>query len=123
MNILRLLPVIASFALLAAHFYRAELTLLVGLCAFFPLLLFLRKPWVPQLFQGVLIIGALEWLRTLYMLAAMRIGFEQPWGRLAVILAAVALFTALSGLVFNTRSLRTRYRRTRIGRSDRPERP
>lgn len=123
MNFLRLLPVIVSFVLLAAHFHRAELTLLVGICAFFPLLLFLRKPWVPQLFQGVLIIGALEWLRTLYMLAAMRIGFDQPWGRLALILGAVALFTALSGLVFNAPSLRTRYKRTRVGGADRPQRP
>lgn len=123
MNLLRLLPVIASFVLLAAHFYRAELPVLVGICAFFPLLLFLRRPWVPQLFQGVLIVGALEWLRTLYMLAAMRMGFDQPWGRLALILGAVALFTALSGLVFNGRSLRARYRRTRIRGSDRPDRP
>lgn len=123
MNFLRLLPVIGSFGLLAAHFYRAELPMLVGLCAFLPLLLFLRRPWVPQMFQGLLVIGALEWLRTLYMLAAMRIGFDQPWGRLALILGAVALFTALSGLVFNSRSLRARYRRSRSGRSDQPERP
>jgi hypothetical protein len=123
MNFLRLLPVIVSFVLLAAHFYRAELTLLVAACAFLPLLLFLRRPWVPQLFQGVLIIGALEWLRTLYMLAAMRIGLDQPWGRLALILGAVALFTALSGLVFNGHSLRARYRRSSVRGSNRPGRP
>ena len=123
MNFLRLLPVIVSFVLLAAHFYRAELTPLVAACAFLPLLLFLRKPWVPRLFQGLLVVGALEWLRTLYVLAAMRMGFDQPWGRLALILGVVALFTALSGLVFNGRSLRTRYRRTRVGAPDRPQRP
>ena len=123
MNFLRLLPVIVSFALLAAHFYRADLPVLVAVCAFFPLLLFLRKPWLPQLFQGVLIIGALEWLRTLYMLAAMRIGFDQPWGRLALIIGFVALFTALSGLVFNSSALRMRYRRPRLGSSGRPDRP
>ena len=123
MNLLRLLPVIVSLVLLAAHFYRAELPVLVGLCAFLPLLLFLRRPWVPQLFQGILVLGALEWLRTLYMLAAMRTGFDQPWGRLAVILGAVALFTAFSALVFNGQSLRVRYRRPRIGGSNRPGRP
>ncbi|HKL52600.1 MAG TPA: hypothetical protein VJ902_01465 [Wenzhouxiangellaceae bacterium] len=123
MNFLRLLPVIVSFVLLTAHFYRAELPVLAAVCAFFPLVLFLQKPWVPQLFQGVLIVGALEWLRTLYMLAAMRIGFDQPWGRLALIIGAVALLTALSGLVFNSRSLRVRYRRLRIGGSGQPERP
>lgn len=123
MNFLRLLPVIVSFWLLAAHFYRADLALLVAVCAFLPLLLFLRRPWVPQLFQGLLVIGALEWLRTLYVLAAMRVSFDQPWGRLALILGAVALLTALSGLVFNGRSLRLRYRRPRIGGSAPPERP
>ena len=109
MNVLRLLPVILSFLLLAAHFYRAGMTVVAGLCIAMPVLLFLRKPWVPHLFQAVLVLGALEWLRTLYGFAAMRIAFEQPWGRLAVILGAVALFTALSGLVFRSRALKSRY--------------
>lgn len=123
MNFLRLLPVVLSFLLLAAHFHRAGLTLLVGICAFLPLLLFLRKPWVPQFFQAVLVMGALEWLRTLYVLAEMRIALEQPWNRLAVVLGAVALFTALAGLVFNGDSLRARYCLRRAGGSDQPGRP
>lgn len=110
MNLFRLLPVILSCFLLGAHFYRAGLPILTALCAFAPLALFIRKPWLPRAFQAMLIIGALEWLRTLYMLAAMRIAFDQPWGRMALILGAVALFTALSGLVFNGRSLRRFYR-------------
>jgi hypothetical protein len=76
-------------------------------CLTAPLLLLLRKPWVPRLFQALLVLGALEWLRSLYALAVLRIAFEQPWARLAVILGAVALFTALSGLVFRSRGLRT----------------
>lgn len=115
MNSLRLFPVILSFWLLAAHFYRAELTVLVAICAFFPLLLLVRNRWVPRLFQGLLVVGALEWLRTLYELASMRAGFDQPWGRLALILGAVALFTALSGWVFNSGALRLRYRRSSGG--------
>jgi len=111
MNLLRLLPVILSFILLGAHFYRADLPPVAALCAFTPLLLVIRQAWIPRLFQALLVLGALEWLRTLYMLAAMRIAFDQPWGRLALILGAVALFTALSGLVFNTRLLRLHYRR------------
>lgn len=111
MNLLRLLPVIFSCLLLGAHFYRAELPILTALCAFAPLALFIRKPWLPRVFQVLLVLGALEWLRTLYMLAAMRLAFDQPWARMALILVAVALFTALSGLVFNSRSLRSFYRR------------
>ena len=109
MNVLRVLPVILSFLLLAAHFYRAGLVLLTVLCVALLLLLFLRQAWVPQLFQALLVLGALEWLRALYGFAAMRIAFGEPWTRLALILGAVALFTGLSGLVFRNRSLRDRY--------------
>ena len=113
MNVLRLLPVILSFLLLAAHFYRAGLVPLSALCVGLPFLLFLRQPWVPRLLQLLLALGAVEWLRALYGFAAMRIAFGEPWTRLAVILGAVAVFTGLSGLVFRNHKLRTRYDRTR----------
>jgi len=109
MNLLRLLPVILSLLLLAAHFYRAGLAPLTVLCVALPLLLFLRQAWVPRLFQVLLVIGALEWLRALYGFAAMRIAFGEPWTRLAVILGAVALFTGCSGLVFRCSKIRARY--------------
>jgi hypothetical protein len=54
----------------------------------------------------LLALGALEWLRSLYFFAAMRIAFGEPWTRLAVILGLVALFTGLSGLVFRSKKLR-----------------
>ena len=110
MNLFRLLPVILSCLLLAAHFYRAGLQLLAVLCLVLPLVLFLRRRWVPLVFQGMLVLGALEWLRTLWVFASMRIAFEQPWARLALILGGVALFTALSGLVFRSVRLRAFYR-------------
>ena len=109
-NLLRLLPVILSFLLLGAHFYRAGHLILTSLCVAVLFLLFLKNPGVPRLFQVLLVLGAIEWLRSLYFFAAMRIAWEQPWTRLAIILGSVALFTALSGLVFEGRSLRARYR-------------
>ena len=109
MNVLKLLPVILSFLLLAAHFYRAGVVPLSALCIALPLLLLLRQAWVPRLFQFLVVLGALEWLRALYGFVAMRIAFGEPWTRLALILGAVALFTGLSGLVFRNRSLRGRY--------------
>jgi len=109
MNVLRLIPVIFSFLLLAAHFYRAGLPALSGICVGILFLLFLRKRWVPRVFQWLLILASLEWLRALYFFAAMRIAWDQPWTRLAVILGAVALFSALSGLIFRTSALRSRY--------------
>lgn len=109
MNVIRLLPVILSLILLAAHFYRAGQVVVTALCLALPLLLLLRKSWVPRLFQVLLVLGALEWLRALYGFAAMRIAFGEPWTRLALILGAVALFTGLSGLVFRNRKLQARY--------------
>lgn len=112
MNILRLLPVILSFLLLGAHFYRAGDALLAGLCVALLLLLFLRETWIPRLFQVLLVLGALEWLRALYGFVQMRIAFGEPWLRLAIILGAVALFTGLSGLVFRNGKLRARFEKT-----------
>ena len=109
MRLLRLLPVILSYLLLGAHFYRAGLTALTTACIALLFLLFVPKPWVARLTQIVLVLGALEWLRALYYFAAMRSAFGEPWARLALILGAVALFTALSALVFQSRDLQQRY--------------
>lgn len=110
MNALRLSPVVLSFLLLAAHFYRAGQLALTAACLAAPLLLVLRRRWVPRLFQALLALGALEWLRSLYVIASMRIAFDQPWARLAAILVTVALLTALSGLIFRATALRRFYR-------------
>ena len=110
MYVLRLSPVVISFLLLAARFYVAGQASPAGLCVVILLLLFLRQAWIPRLFQVLLVLGSLEWLRSLYFSVAMRIAFDQPWTRLVVILGTVALFTALSGLVFRGKALRQRYR-------------
>lgn len=109
MNFFRLLPVILSSLLMSAHFFRVGQINLAGACIVILFLLLPKKPWVPRLFQVLLIAASLEWLRTLYMLVQMRIAFDQPWTRLAVILGTLALLTALSGLVFTGKSLRARY--------------
>lgn len=109
MNFVRLIPVFLSLLLLAAHFFRAGQMVL----AVIPLLLFvplvLRERWVPWLVQTVLLLGALEWVWTLYTVAQIRIAHGMDWQRMAIILGAVALFTALSSLVFRSRGLRQRY--------------
>ena len=109
MNFIRLLPVMLSFLLLGAHFFRAGDALLAGLSVALLLLLFLRETWIPKLFQMLLVLGALEWLRALYGFAQMRIASGEPWTRLAVILGSVAVLTGLSGLIFRNRKLRTFY--------------
>lgn len=109
MNFVRLLPVILSILLLAAHFFRAGENIYVYvLLALLPLLV-LKKSWLPWVIQVALLLGAIEWLRTLMFVAQMRIEFGMPWVRMAIILGAVAVFTALSGLVFRGKALRKSY--------------
>ncbi len=109
MNFVRLLPVFISFLLLAAHFVRAGQNILAFILLFLLLLLALKKSWVPWVIQLTLLLGAIEWLRTLVFVAQMRMEFGMPWARLAIILGSVALFTALSSLVFRSKGLRKWY--------------
>jgi len=109
MNFLRLLPVLVSILLLAAHFFRAGQVVLVFVLPGLLLLLMVKKFWVPWVMQVVLLLGAAEWLRTLFFVAQMRIEYDMPWMRMAIILGTVALLTACSGLVFRGKALRKRY--------------
>ncbi len=109
MNFLRLLPVFISILLIAAHFLRAGQTIIVVIVLLLPLLLFLKKFWVPWIIQAILLLCALEWVLTLVATARFRIGQGEEWMRMAIILGAVALFTALSSLVFISSALKKRY--------------
>jgi hypothetical protein len=100
-----------SFALLGAHFYRAGWMLWVVVCVLAIGLLALRRRWVPRLAQLALVLGALEWLRTLWVIADYRLAMGQPVLRLAVILGAVAALAVLAALVFESQALRRLYNR------------
>jgi hypothetical protein len=63
-----------------------------------PLLLLVRERWSARAVQAGLLLGALEWVRTLAFFASQRMEVGRPWGRLAVILGVVAALTALSAL-------------------------
>ena len=109
MNFLRVLPVFISFLLMSAHFLRAgQLVIAVALLCLL-LLLLIRQYWVPWVIQLILLLGAVEWLLTLYSEVQVRIGQDRSWMRLAIILGVVALFTLLSCLVFRSKALRERY--------------
>ncbi len=110
MNLIRLLPVIICLLLLAAHFYRAGIIVLViGILAS-ALLLFIRTQWAARVVQVILVLGGVEWIRTLVALVLLRQDMGRPWIRLAVILGVVALMTISSALIFRLKSLRERYK-------------
>lgn len=103
---LRLLPVVLSAVLLAAHFSRAGAPVGVALSLGGPLLLLVRRPWAARTVQAALLAGALEWIRTAAVLATGRVEAGQPWLRLVAILGAVAAFTGAAALVFRSPGLR-----------------
>ena len=104
------IPVVLSFLLLGAHFLRYGNSIGVSAALVLIALLFLRRPWVARLMQVVLVLGALEWLRTMYDLAQIRALHGQPYGRMLVILGVVAAVTLCSALVFQSATLKKIYR-------------
>jgi hypothetical protein len=112
MTIVYLLPVVLSFVVLAAHFLRGMSVMLISICLLAPLLLLVRRRWIPWIIQIMLLLGALEWLATMVALINQRQADGRDWHRMAVILGSVMLFTAASGLVFALPRLRRRYART-----------
>ena len=104
-----LIPALLSFLVLAAHFFRGGHTNLTLICCAAPLLLLARRTWATRLLQVLLVIGALEWVRTTLQIQAIRIDEGRDWHRMAVILYSVAGFTFASSLVFFSPALRRHY--------------
>ena len=109
MNVVRLLPVILAFGLLAAHFSRADMLPAVVVSLITPFLLLIRRPWIARSIQVLLLIGAAEWIRSMFGYIEVRKEIGEDWGRLAIILVTVALLTACSALVFRGKALKKRY--------------
>lgn len=103
---LQLIPVVICLLVLGAHFLRAGNVVLVIPVFAALVLLGVRRPWAARLVQAVLLLGAIEWVRTLEQLASWRVQTGQPATRLVVILGSVALLTGLSALVFRSARLR-----------------
>ena len=109
-KILLYIPIVLSLVVLGAHFMRYGNAAGVYAAAALLGLLFLRQPWVARLVQLVLVLGAIEWLRTLYGLVELRVALQQPYARMAIILGVVALITFCSALLLQTKPLRAIYR-------------
>ena len=109
MMFLRLVPVVLSVILLAAHFLYAGYSILVFIVLASLLILFIRKPWAARIIQIELVLGGIEWIRAALNYVEIRQANNMPWTRLAIILGSVALVTFASALVFRSRSLKERY--------------
>jgi len=105
----RLIPVVISFLLLAAHFLRQDNLVVVGVCLALPAFIFVRRPWVTYLLSLALLLGGIEWLRTLLAIASRRQMIGDPWVRMAAILGVIAALTLFSILVFLNKRVREHF--------------
>ncbi len=110
MRSVQLIGVTLALLLLAAHFSRAGQTPLLYLMVSLLILVPVRLPWAGRALQAALVLGTLEWLRTAGYLARLRYEAGAPYMRMALILAAVAAFTAAMALSFEGRSMRRHFR-------------
>jgi hypothetical protein len=111
MALLLLLPAVLSLLVLCGHLLREGMLLVIPLLFMLLPLLILPRGWVARLWQVVLFLGALEWVRTAVFLAIDRQEAGEPWIRMAVILGATAAFTFGSALLFEARPLLDAYPR------------
>ena len=93
--------VILCSVLLGAHFLRSGHIVPVAVALLTPFWFLLRRKWVPWVLQILLGIGALVWLETLVSLVSMRMVMGTPWGRMAIILAAVIVVHILAVFALN----------------------
>ncbi|HEX7527649.1 MAG TPA: hypothetical protein VF425_00960 [Thermoanaerobaculia bacterium] len=107
---LRLLPAALAILVLGAHFLRAGHLALAALALAVVTLLFVRRAWAARAVQGALVLGAIEWLRTVTLLALERRASGAPYLRMTLILVGVALVTALSLLPFRSRAVKEHFR-------------
>jgi hypothetical protein len=97
-----MIPAVLSLLVLGAHFLRQGQTLLLVISVALIGLLAVPRRWALRVLQAALVLGAVEWIRTLIVLFQIRGEMGMPVTRMVIILAAVALFTAASALVVPT---------------------
>jgi hypothetical protein len=112
LTIASLVPAVLSFVLLAAHGYRAGLPWVAPVCLVLAVVACVPRRWAATVAQVALMLGALEWVRTLFAFAGARVAQGRPVLRLALILGAVIAFTLLSAWLLRTGAARRWYERT-----------
>jgi hypothetical protein len=109
MRALLYIPIVLSLVVLGAHFMRDGLMIGVAVALLLIGLLFVRRAWAARAVQMALVIGAFEWVLTLYVLADSRLRQGESATRMIVILASVAVITLASAFLFQARPLRKFY--------------
>lgn len=109
MTVASLVPAVLAFLLLGAHFYRAGLAWLVPVCVVLAIVACVPRRWAATVGQLALLLGTLEWVRTLFSFAGARVAQGRPVLRLLLIIGAVIAFTLWAAWLLRSRAARRRY--------------
>ena len=102
-------PIVLSLVGLGAHFLRDANHLGVAAAVGLIGLLIVKRSGAARAVQVALLLGALEWVWTIYDLVQVRAAMGMPATRMVVILGVVAAVTALSAGLFQTSALKRIY--------------
>ncbi|MBW2276908.1 MAG: 4Fe-4S binding protein [Deltaproteobacteria bacterium] len=111
MFVFKLIPVVIAMLVLGAHYLRDGRPGLVIACVSALGLLAIPRAWVPRVMTVLLVAAAGVWVQTAIELAQIRESLGAPYLRMTLILGGVALFTAVSPLLFLLRSVKKRFGR------------
>lgn len=100
-----------ALALLAAHFYRGSHWLPAVASVTALALLLIRRPWSRRALQALLLLGTLEWLRTVVLIAQLRVDQGRPYLRMALILGTVATLTGAAAWLLQREPMRHYFNR------------
>lgn len=113
----RLLPVVLSSLLLAAHFLRSGQLGWVAASLAVPLVLLARRLWAVRVTQAGLLAAAAVWTTTAVQLAGIRQASGGPWVRMVLILGSVAALALAAMALLQARATLDRLIRPARGKS------
>lgn len=108
--IMRIIPALVSFLLMALHFIRGGNWYVAAVFLLLPGLLVFKKRFILLFLKNMLYSISLIWLYTAYRLIETRIIFAEPWMRLALIMLVLILFTFFAARQFITPDVKRFYR-------------
>jgi len=100
---------ITGLLVLAAHFLRFGENGLAAAVVALAVLCFTREAWARIVCSVALFLGAFLWVETEIDFVQIRMAVGQPWGRLAVIMGGVCMFSLLGAWILSTEKAAARF--------------
>lgn len=107
--VLHLIPVIISLLLVGAHFLRSGNLFFTAFSFLLIMALCIREPLVARVVQVALFLATVEWIHVAFTLVSSRLDAGLPWGKLSIILGAVAALSLASIGLFLSSALKEMY--------------